>query len=373
MRLFASSRRTILLTAAVLALIAFGVILVESTKSRFDADFSGVVRVAGDFTFAADDRLEDMAVVAQSVLLPAGVELNGDVAIIATSVLLEGTVNGDLTVIGGQVLQTPGATIAGDAAFSVRSATIEGTIEGDLLVSGEKLLVTDTANITGDIFPCVPVAGQNIGGDWTPQPCNWAHQNDLFDVVRVNSSTTEPAAPSLSIDLFSAVFASAILAGLTVLVVVFLPDRLAQIELTAAERARDSLGAFLAALLVAVGVVSLVSLLLALLTPVGLAALPVAAFLGLALVLLVATGLVVASARVGRFLMRRVMPGQPMLLTTLFGTLVVCAPLWLAALFPPLTLIALGVMLGVASVGTGAAILTRYGARPVRRAYFVQG
>jgi len=107
---------------------------------------SGGVKVHIDFDDDADDSGEDIVKVAESVFVPAGKVVPGDVVVFGGNAIIEGTVAGSVVVMGGEIRARRGAEIKGDVV------AIGGTIEEDeeVVIRGEKILVGGVASQIGD-------------------------------------------------------------------------------------------------------------------------------------------------------------------------------------------------------------------------------
>ncbi len=274
-------------------------------------------------------------------------------------------------MIGETVTLADNTQVGGDVAVSGSNVLIEGNVAGDLLVTADKLTIASDAVIAGEIFPCVAVDRLSVG-DRPLANCNDVQQASLFAGVDTTVTATG-SGDNTAGRVMGAVLLAGILAALSGLGVVLMPDRLDQIEHAVRERAQDCFGAFAAALCVMLGLTALVLLLLAVFTPLGLAVLPIALILGVGFIGLGLIGLAGASLRVGQIATSRIAPRQPPVVIAMVGGVVLGLMFVIAALIPSLEIIAVVALGFIAATRIGGAILTRAGSRPFRRSYFVQG
>jgi cytoskeletal protein CcmA (bactofilin family) len=96
--------------------------------------------VQGDVNaFAGDIRVAEGAVV------------NGDLNAFGGSVILAGTVEGDLNGAAGTVTLEEAGIIEGDAAVGGGTVVVAGTVSGAVEVGAETLVLRESARITGDV------------------------------------------------------------------------------------------------------------------------------------------------------------------------------------------------------------------------------
>ena len=360
---------------ALAALLLIGV-LARGAAQQWGASASGPVQVAVDTVI--DVQIEDdLALVGSSLVLDRDAAVSGDAALLGASIVVRGRVDHDLTAMGDSIVLAEGSRIAGDAALNARTVTVAGTIEGDLLVTAETLIVSPGAEIGGAVYPCVPAAALALDARLDVHTCNAARQAQLFAPVQELQPAAAPiaqdAGTSLPTAIAGALAFGLVLAGLSVLMVAALPDRLRVIRTVARERMVESISAFVAVVLLGAGIAALLALLLALATPLGVAMLPVAAGLGVAFAMVLLVGLVNAVVSLGLAVGERIAPAHPALVTVLLGSgLVALAPL-VMAVAPVLSPAAALALVLLAAPGAGAALLSRMGSRGPRRATFVQG
>jgi hypothetical protein len=167
--------------------------------------------------------------------------------------------------------------------------------------------------------------------------------------------------------------ALALSVGLPVLAAALMPDRMTRIRSAARARLRDSFSAFAASACIVVGVTALITLLLGWIPGLGLAATPFALLLGAIAIALLAFGYALAAQVTGEALVMRFSATHTPMTHALVGGLVLWLLPMLAIIVPPLTFLVIMVLVGLSSIGAGAALLTRVGQRTLVRSYFVQG
>ena len=360
---------------ALAALLLIGV-LARGAAQWWGAPASGPVKVAVD-TVINTQIEDDLAWVGSSLVLEREAAVAGDAALLGASIVVRGRVDNDLTAMGDSIVLAEGSQIDGDAAINGRTVTVAGAIAGDLLVTAETLIVAPGAEIGGAVYPCVPAAALSLDARLDVHPCDAARQAQLFAPVQELQPAAAPppqdSGVSLAAGIAGALAFGLVLAGLSVMLVAALPDRLRVIRIVARERTMESISTFVAVVLLGVGIAALQALLLALATPLGVAMLPVAAGLGVAFVMVLLVGLVNAVVSLGLAVGERIAPAHPALVTVLLGSgLVALAPL-VMAVAPVLSPAAALALVLLAAPGAGAALLSRMGSRGPRRATFVQG
>jgi hypothetical protein len=112
--------------------------VVEIDSSGFNFDF--------DFDTDAEDAGEDIVKVGESVFVPAGEVVAGDVVVFGGNAIVEGTVAGSVVVLGGEIRARRGAEIKGDIV------AIGGSIAEDeeVVIRGEKIVVGGVSTRLGD-------------------------------------------------------------------------------------------------------------------------------------------------------------------------------------------------------------------------------
>jgi hypothetical protein len=168
-------------------------------------------------------------------------------------------------------------------------------------------------------------------------------------------------------------FMSLVLTGVSALTVAAFPQQIGNMEEAILTTPRRVGQAGLMSALLAIGVTIGVVLLLGVVPPLGLIALPVYGLAALAFLGLTVSGWITVALIVGDWLLRRVSRGLPPLITVAIGSIVLFVVWHLLALLPFGLLLVLLAMAVLGSVGLGAVVATRLGTRPVRRRYLVQG
>jgi cytoskeletal protein CcmA (bactofilin family) len=148
----------VLLAVALLLAAAPGTALAQQSES----DFGGVVVVeagetlAGDRTIAAGSILiegtvdGDLEAFAGTVTVgPTGV-ITGDLSATAGSVVVEGRIQGTVSAAAGSLLVRADATVGG-LDVAVGEARIDGTVDGSATVAADRLVLADGAVIAGDL------------------------------------------------------------------------------------------------------------------------------------------------------------------------------------------------------------------------------
>lgn len=333
--------------------------------------------------YQLDGQLDDdLAALAETIDLKAGSMVHGDAALIGQTITISGRINGDLTAVGESLYIDPSAEITGSATFLVKEVTIDGRVDGDLNMRGESLKIKTHANLTGDIFACSGTIAYegNIRSDQI-QSCdasetltNLENSNILRD--------TNITLPPLNIHLGSvqkspvvgwlfSVLGALTLSGLSILAVVIFPRQISHMEESIRANPRSLGGVGFMVFLLAIGISFAFAVILAILPPLGVLLIPVYFIAGLIFFGMTLAGWITVALLFGDLLLRRfTRTAFPPLVTAAVGNFTLFF-LWQILLLVPLA--ALLALVVPASIGLGAAVLTRVGTKPSHKSYFVQG
>jgi cytoskeletal protein CcmA (bactofilin family) len=86
-----------------------------------------------------------------TVVVESGETVEGDLAAFGGTVLVEGTVTGNVTAVAGSVVVAGDGVVGGDLTVTAGSATIEGRVDGDTAVTAGALLVREGADLRGTL------------------------------------------------------------------------------------------------------------------------------------------------------------------------------------------------------------------------------
>jgi len=177
--MFTASKRSVTVLLAVLLVLAAlpGTVLAqEATPSA-----GGVIVVEAGETLTGDQVLAagtvlvegtvdgDLIVLGGSVTVAEGGVVTGDLTATAGSVVVDGTVAGDLTAAAGSLVVGAGATV-GSVEAGVGEARIAGTVAGDARIGADRIVLADGAVVRGDLThdretTVERAAGAQIEGD----------------------------------------------------------------------------------------------------------------------------------------------------------------------------------------------------------------
>lgn len=90
--------------------------------------------LAASVVLGQEELLGGKLRVGDTLAVPAGETVDGDLYLLARTIAVDGTVTGDLTVLGGQI-QLNG-TVNGDVLVAGGSVSIGGTVDGDVRAAG---------------------------------------------------------------------------------------------------------------------------------------------------------------------------------------------------------------------------------------------
>ncbi|WP_148413407.1 polymer-forming cytoskeletal protein [Haloferax sp. KTX1] len=125
---------------------AGGAVVVDEGET-FDGDLDavgGTVVVAGTVT-------GDVSATAGTVLVTETGVINGNLDAVAGSATLEGTVNGDVSLAGGAVFVRDTAAIDGSLDAAGGTVRLDGAVDGNVRVGAEELAVGPTARVGGSL------------------------------------------------------------------------------------------------------------------------------------------------------------------------------------------------------------------------------
>jgi len=265
----------------------------------------------------------------------------------------------DLLVLGGLTRLLEGSVVEGNVVTVGGETTIAGSVRGDVVAIGGSVDLASTALIEGDLVvfgrarrhPEATVRGNTIEGleatkrfSHVPRMCNGG-------VPQLRPSRpAKPEQAARSSETVRLVATAAVILFLTALVVALLPEHLTRVS-----------EAMTQVWLLCCGMGILTILVVLILIPVLVIiclGIPVAIVLAIGLLVSILIGLAAAGNLLGERLLKALgAGGQPPLLTTLAGTLVIA----LVAIIPYLGP-ALAAILG--AWGVGAVVLTRFGSVP---------
>jgi len=285
---------------------------------------------------------------------------------------------GDLVIFGGSLRMADGSRIEGDAVVFGGQVEVNGAIEGDLAVIGGKVELGPTARVEGDVA--------SIGGQLTIDENAYVRgeviETTQFDFDQIPSPFLRAVPPPPEIgrrgfEPFSLFFrimtgfaqglvVALVLAGIGLLVVLFLPAHTQVVAQTIRQVTPASFGVGLLTLIVGITLMLLLFITCCLI-PVGL-------LVALALVLATLYGWIVVGYLLGERALRAIQKEggeHSPTVTTLVGILLVTLiqqGLMALSNLPCLGfffwLIGAGMWLLVAATGLGAVVLTRFGTQP---------
>jgi cytoskeletal protein CcmA (bactofilin family) len=310
-----SRRRLVVFAAAVVVLLVFS--LAARTLVARPTIGLGHLVVQGDYMLDGP-HLGDLVVVAQNVNITGRAAVTGNLSILGSSIVIEGTVGGALTVVGESVQVGETGVIAHDAAILGETAVFAGAAARDLRLTGARAEIAETARVGGRVFACVDAytnASTSVAGESASSQaaCSDAERfapfaalialRDQGLLAPVSESTT--ASRLLVLSVFGLVFA-----GLAALLTAAAPE-LSRRVLRVARRGRGALwAAGLAVYALWIGAAALTVLLLAWVPLLGFIA--VALLLGLTVwaAALFAVGWSAAAGWLGGRIMRGIRPGR---------------------------------------------------------------
>ncbi len=370
------SRRNFLIFAgAVIGVLVLALLVRQPVAQRTELDGNNVI--FQDNYRLSGDHLNDLVAGGQQVDLDAGSRVTGNTSLLGNTLHVAGAVEGSLTMLGDSLSVDPGASIGKDANLMGKQVTFGGSVAGNLRITADHVTLLPGASIGGKIDVCsADITDQRVGA------AQVACVDDGFDpfaaliALRDTSmgATTFGARMDTLATLGFAVVAMVMLTGVSALLVTFFPRQISHIEEAMRARPRSFGGVGIATYALVLGLFFAMTLLLAVIPPLGLLLIPVFLIVLLILFVLNLTGLVTIAILIGDWLLRRVsrLPTPP-LIAAVVGSLALSLVLGGIALLPfgfAISFLLFGI---VSSVGLGASLFTRVGTRSVGRTYFIQG
>ena len=253
-----------------------------------------------------------------------------------------------------------GSTVDGDLGITAAdSVIIEGSIDGDLTVVAKKLTIGADAQISGDLNYCI------LGDDTLhidDAAIIWGEVSDNCGDPSLQVTLTADEGANYFLRFLGNLALSLTAGGLAALGTIFFPGHLSTIRRAAYRNGWTSVGMGFLTFVVAIGLFSLWRLSLVIIVPVILAPVVVAA--ALALVVLMGAGVVSVAQPIGRWLLRRLRFGEQIpLVTTTVGTSTLIFALLSFRIVPSLGIITSVLLAFLAAWSLGAALLTRAGTR----------
>ncbi|MCB9109396.1 MAG: polymer-forming cytoskeletal protein [Anaerolineales bacterium] len=311
--------------------------------------------LGGSATLESDSELNgDLAVFGGNFSAKKGTEINGDVIVFGGNVNIDGAINGDLAAIGGNVNLSETAMVDGDIGLiggqvnQAEGATVTGDVQG--LTKFQNKFGSDDDDDDGN---------SSFGGAPIPPVPPIPPQADHFDGG--GSSIFGWVARILG-DIFWTLALLVVLGVITWLVAAFMPEQMYNVRETLTTSAPLSFGlglltSIVAAVLIPVAILLVITICLAIVPIVGYIALGIATLFG---------WIVIGHILGERLLAAGGRPQPGLIMSSIVGVSI----LTLLTNMPVIGLIAcigfIGKAIGalIAMAGLGAVLLTRFGTRP---------
>ncbi len=321
-------------------------------------------------------KADDLFVLADNAHLTANSVVQADAAVVGReSIIVDGQIDGELTAMGGDIRLGQNSHVSGAASLIGNRITLAGVIQGDLSVVADTLVILPDAQLNGVLELCTSHVTNESALELSTRSCS-ASELATWQSLRDGTLAQQAISGggfSLASFLITGLIALA-LAAFSGLIVTIFPRPFGY--MTQAIRnvpARVTrIGCFTQLLVVALLV--LLGVIIAVLPPLGLVLLPILALLLLPFLVLCAVGWMTMALLTGDWLLRRFARRTSLPMLTM-----ICGALGLFLMWTVLTILPFGPIFGllmpilVATVGLGAAIMTRVGTRSPARSYFVQG
>jgi len=291
----------------------------------------GKVVFGDNFTLKSGDELNgDLVVIGGNVTIEKNADLNGNLVVFGGTVVSDGKLNGDVVVFGGQIKLDENAVVAGDVV------TIGGQLDK---AEGAEI----KGEVVNNVSPKIQIPDGKIPPDVNPPKVN----------INFNPFWTAAG-------IF---YRAVIIAALAMLVVVFLKPQMEYVSQAIVKQPVMSGGVGLLTVLggpISIAVVALIMVITLILIPVAVLVL----FLG-ALILALAWlfGMIALGNEVGERFTQSINQNWAPVLTAGFGTFLL---MLVGGAIGQIPCVGWLFTFLVGLVGIGAAVLTRFGTRPVQ-------
>lgn len=133
----------------------------------------GDLRVAGGSVIVRGTVEGDLRAYAGTVVIETTGEVTGDLQASAGSVVVRGTVERDLEGAAGSISVTPSGVVGGDVSVAAGDLTVAGTVEGSVKAAVQRIELAETASVAGSVeyssdAEFVRAEGATVGGQVTP-------------------------------------------------------------------------------------------------------------------------------------------------------------------------------------------------------------
>lgn len=368
-------RKLLVFAVAFVVLLVVGAAVSRAVLNQQGSSGENRPVFTSDYTLETT-KTDDLFVLADTAQLAAGSRVMADAALVGrSSITIYGQVDGDLTAMGGSVTLGEGALIKGSADLIGSEITLAGQISGNVSVVADKLNILPGASYSGTLDLCVNTLINESSLQTSSQSCGEEERagwQSLRDGTFVSEAMTGGGF-SFGGFVFSGILALGLSALAGVVVSIF-PRPFGFMSQAVRSFPGRSVRAGCVTQVLVLALAGGVLVVIALLPPLGLVLMPVAALLALPLGLLFAAGWVTLALLAGDWLLRGfARRHSPPMLTVIAGSLGLFLVWTLLTVLPFGPILAFLAPVVVGTVGFGAAIVTRGGTRSPTRTHFVQG
>lgn len=372
-----SRRGLLIVTGVFIALI----VVANAARTRvLPPTFFNNEQVGLGQSYRLDQRVnDDVVALAETITLESGSTIEGDAALIGSTITVEGHISGSLSALGERLHILPNAQIDGDATLLVGEVVIDGRVAGVVNMRGENLSISPDARLQSDVFACAATLRDNREDAPRVRPCGESPSFEALEefgaseihLPPFNISVGSPQSPLTGL-LFS-VLGSLAISGLAILAVVVFPRQISHIEEAIRLNAPRLGGIGLLLFLLAIGLTFGALVVLAILPPLALVLIPLYLLAALVFFGMALAGWITVTLLCGDLLLRRIGVALPPLMMAVVGNLALVLVFNLLLLTPFSRPLALLGFIALAAVGLGASALTRLGTCPLHKSYLVQG
>jgi cytoskeletal protein CcmA (bactofilin family) len=311
---------------------------------------------------------EDLVAVADDIHLEKDAAVNGDVALLGSHVIIDGSIDGDLAVMSESLKLSALASLDGSTMLLVNDVVIDGAIDGDLTIVGDSLTISPAAQIEGNIYACAENITNSLDIEIEPCDVNMSAEDYAFfdalqrgDYSRLFGSDE----PITGGSLLFVVLTGLALAGISALAVTLFPLHITNMRRAIDRNPAQLAGAGFVTLLLA-GAVVVIFTILVLITPLALILSPFILAGGLLILGMLIAGWVTLALFIGeRLIQRSAYTRTPPLVSVAVGGIALFGLWSLIGLLPLGFVVQFIVWVALGTIGLGAALQTRMGTRPV--------
>lgn len=315
----------------------------------------------GGVVFSENYRLStvytgDLVVASPAITLDETARVTGNVSFAGESIMLAGTIAGDLTLLAQHII-LDGVTITGNLRLLSDDALINAQIDGTTMIDVDVLHIGEGARFASAPAVCADRVTDDRAEPSPYAPCPPATIDPFRDLIPLRAQLDNPISLSIR-DPLTLGLGAGVFTALVALCAALVPARLVTVVRMVRHNPLRCLQLGIVLLALVIGMVSAQIFLLGTITALGVVLLPVSVVGSVAVGLIVLLGVATTAILLGGWLLRK--PQPPMIAAAVGGAGIALVLVGVALL--PYGQIALVVaVLAISAAGVGAVVYTRAG------------